>query len=151
MDVILLQDVPQVGRKGERRNVSDGYARNFLLARKLAMRVTSAVIAQREAEEKSRQQARISEEKQFQDLAKQLEHLELRLPLKLGKKGEAFGSISAIKISEALAKRGIQIEKEYLRMPNPIKTTGRHRVEITFPHQIPAHLEVFIESELTTL
>ncbi|MBI2054529.1 MAG: 50S ribosomal protein L9 [Candidatus Sungbacteria bacterium] len=145
MKVILLQDVSKVGHKGDIKNVSDGYARNFLLARKLAVEATKEMLAQKTSEEKRNAAKRHEEARKYEWLRDRLLSITIPLSLKLGEKGEAFGSIGAAKILEALLKQKIELQKEWLVLPKALKTLGEHHIPINFPYGVQATVKVIIE------
>lgn len=147
MRVILLKDVPKVGKKNEIKEVSDGFARNFLLAKNLARPATQdAVKAVAQAEER-KEREKTEQRKRFLEVAEKLKSLTLLFKVKMGEKGKAFGSITPAKIHEALQKQGIAMEKEWIVMKDSIKTKGEHRVTIQLPHEIRAEVKISIESE----
>jgi len=145
MRVVLLQDIPKVGRASEVKNVADGYGRNFLIARGLAKEATPATLAQIERKRSENAKARDAETKRFHKLAEKLSNITLPFQLKLGEKGEPFGSIGASKIIEALEDKGISIGKDYLGSLHPLKTLGLHKVKVEFPHGVAGSVQVKIE------
>lgn len=138
MKVILLADVRGVGRKHEMKEVADGYARNFLIARKLAIaadekgRTVKAGIDAREEGEKARLAA----------LAAKLAAMTLEFTIKTGAHHEVFGSVSRKTIEEAIRAKGIS-EGE-LDLAHPIKSTGEHKVEVSFGKGVKGTAKVFI-------
>jgi large subunit ribosomal protein L9 len=147
MKVILLKEIPKLGRKNEVKDVSDGYARNFLFTKNLA-RLATPEILKSMATQKAREEKEKSEEYQhYQALMEKLKSLELRFKVKIGEKGKAFGSVTPAKIKEALGKQGISIEKESILLEDSIKTTGERDVKIKLPHDLIGEVKVIIESE----
>ena len=147
MKVILLQDVPKVGQKGDVKNVSDGYARNFLLARKLAVEATKEVLAQKTSEEKRSAARKREEARKYEWLRDRLLSMSISFSLRMGEKGEAFGSIGAAKVLEELAKQKLELQKEWLVLPKSLKTLGIHEVPIEMPYGVTASIKVKIEKE----
>ena len=145
MRVVLLQDIPKVGRASEVKNVADGYGRNFLIARGLAKEATLDTLKQIERDKSKNAKTRETEAKHFRELAEKLSKAVLDFTLKLGEKGEAFGSIGASKIIEALEGNGIQLEKDWLILEHPLKTLGTHEVKVEFPHGVVGLAKVRIE------
>ena len=147
MKVILLKGIPKLGHKNEVKEVSDGYARNFLFAKNLAKPATpevlKAIAVQKEREEKEQS----VEYQHYKALVEKLKSLELRFKVKMGEKGKAFGSVTPAKIKEALGKHGISIEKESILLEDSIKTTGVRDVKIKFPHDLVGEVKVIVESE----
>ena len=137
-----------VGKKGEIKEVSDGFARNFLFVKKLAVqateRVEHALAAERGAEEKKRS----AEEARYREIAEKIRKVEVVIQMKMGGKGKAFGSVNAAKICEALkAQHHIEIEKEWVHLDGALKTTGSVEVAVHLPHGIQGMVRVTIKSE----
>ncbi|MCR5230051.1 MAG: 50S ribosomal protein L9 [Solobacterium sp.] len=130
MKVILKSDVKKVGRKGDVVDVSDGYARNFLIARGLAVAFTEK---SREILENQKEQARIEDEKNREaakELAAQLDKMILDFTVNAGKDGRVFGSVSTKQIAEELAKKGIRIDKKKILDTQPIASLGVTKVRV---------------------
>ena len=147
MKVLLLKDVPDVGRKNEVKEVNDGFARNFLFAKKLAIPATSDKVKAVEMEKKGKEQKQASEQKKFQDIADKLKSVEIVISTKVGEKGKAFGSIGSHQIKKALDVKGINIEEKWISLTQPIKTTGSKTIDITFPRGVIGSLTVTIKPE----
>ncbi len=148
MQIILTSDVKALGKKGELVNVSDGYARNFILPKKLGMEATPKNLndlkLQKAAEEKK--QKEILEE--AKDLAKKLESIHLELKIKTGEGGRTFGSISSKEIAaELISKHSIDIDKKKLVLADPIKTLGTHTVAAKLHPQVTAELKVKVSEQ----
>ncbi|HHX52426.1 MAG TPA: 50S ribosomal protein L9 [Erysipelothrix sp.] len=131
MKVILLADVKNYGKKGEVVNVSDGYARNFLFPRKLAVdanKHTLKKLDQQVAEEKRQDKAN---KKEAQDLASKLKNMEVIFEVSTGEEGRVFGSVSSKQIVEEFEKQyGIKLDRRKFKDPKPINTLGLNKVEI---------------------
>lgn len=147
MKVILLQDVPALGRKNDIKDVSDGYGRNFLLPHKLAMSATPNAVAALASQKTRAEQGIATERAEHQAIAEKLAGMTLLLKTKIGEKGKAFGSVTAAKIRDALKQQGIAVEKEWIALAEPIKTMGEHTVEIKFPHGIVGKTKIIVEAE----
>ncbi len=145
MKVILLQDITSFGRKGEVKEASDGYARNFLLPRGLAKPATEQSLSELNREKASSDKKRAEDTDRFQEMAKTIAGMRLLIKTRTGESGKAFGAITSAKIRDALAKEKIQIEKEWILLDKPIKETGETEVKIKFPHGIESILRVVIE------
>ncbi|QHQ60092.1 50S ribosomal protein L9 [Anaerocolumna sedimenticola] len=148
MQVILLQDVKALGKKGELVNVSDGYARNFILPKKLGLEANAKNLndlkLQKAAEDK--RQKELLEEAQA--LGKNLETKTLEVKIKAGEGGRTFGSISSKEIAAALkAQCGIDIDKKKLHLPEPVKTIGTHTVPVKLHPQVTAELKVKVSEQ----
>lgn len=148
MQIILLQDVKALGKKGELVNVSDGYARNFILPKKLGLEATPKNLndlkLQKAAEDK-RQKEILEEAKAF---GKELESKTLEVKIKAGEGGRTFGSISSKEIAGALKSQyGMDIDKKKLHLPDPIKTIGTHTVPVKLHPQVTAELKVKVSEQ----
>ncbi|MBI2055445.1 MAG: 50S ribosomal protein L9 [Candidatus Sungbacteria bacterium] len=146
MKVILLQEIPKLGKAGDVKNASDGYARNFLIPRGLAKPATDQnvrVLEQSLAEKSAREG---KEQKEFEAVAKRLQNQELRFDIKVGEKGQAFGSITAQDIIEKLAESGVKIDRRWIELEHGIKTAGEHRVKVKLPHHIDGEIRVWVEA-----
>ena len=147
MKIILLQDIPKLGRKNEVKEVSDGFARNFLFPQKLAKPATDEAVKEI-MRQKERKEREYSEEFQkTNELVDKLKSLELHFKVKMGEKGRAFGSVTPAKIRDELAKHGISVKKEVIQLEDSIKTTGEHIVKIKFPFDLEGEVKVIVESE----
>ena len=146
MKVILLQDIKGVGRKWEMKEVSDGYARNFLLPRKYAEIATSAGAAeiQRLKNEQAKQDSESLAKSQV--LAEELQSKEISIQVK-EKEGKLFGSITAKDIAKELKKKNIDIPEKAITLGAPIKETGEYEIKIKLDHGIEIQLGLVIESE----
>lgn len=147
MKIILLKDIPALGRKNEVKEVSGGYARNFLLPRGLAVPSTEAALKNLEGEMARKEKARRDEEARYGAAAEALKDMTLRFTLKMGERGKAFGSVSAQKIADELKQQGIAVEKDWITQDEPIKTAGEHDVVIRFPHGVSAKVKIVVAPE----
>ena len=144
MKIILRADVPKLGRRGDVKEVADGFGRNHLIAQGLAEIATPEALRAREAELQNRQIRDAAERERFIQLAERLRPLELRFTMKQATGGQPFGSVSAQDIVNAAREKGMTIEKSWLKLDHPLKTTGQHSIELVFPHQVPGKLSVII-------
>lgn len=143
MKVILLQDVKSLGKKGETVDVSDGYARNYILPKKLGIEANSQNLndlkLQKAHEEKVAKELLAEAEK----LAEKIEKLTVNVSLKSGKDGRAFGSISSKEIAVALKEQhGIEVDKKKISLDEPIKAVGTSIVSIKLHREVTAKLTV---------
>jgi len=146
MEVILLQDVKSLGKKGEVVKVNDGYARNFILPKKLGVEKTDKAMhelkLQKAAEEKRQQE--ILEEAQA--LAKSIEAGSITLKIKAGEGGRTFGSVSTKEIAVALKEQlKLEIDKKKLQMADPIKNFGTYHVPVRLHPKVTAEITVKVE------
>ncbi|MEK7191978.1 MAG: 50S ribosomal protein L9 [Patescibacteria group bacterium] len=138
MKVLLLQDIKWVGRKMEIKNVSDGYARNFLIAKKLAIPADQTAIKIK-SDSDAKEQALV---KKYQDLAKKLESESIEFFVKTGPKGEMFGSIGPSQIQKTLEDRGFGASEIVLEQP--IKSLGKHKSIVKLGRGIQTTIEIIV-------
>lgn len=142
MQVILLKDIEKLGKRGELVQVRDGFGRNFLLPRSLALPATrenQAFVEKR----RLRTQDRSTQKKQEAEaLAEKLQALTLRIPVATGEKEKLFGSVTAQDLAQALAEQGIPVAKKQVHLPEPIRTLGRHTVTLELGQSVKANLSV---------
>ncbi len=147
MEIILMQDVKALGKKGEIVKVSDGYARNFILPKKLGMEATKQNLyelnLQKAAEEK--RQKEILEDARNQ--AKKLEELIIKVSIKAGEGGRSFGSVSTKEIAAAVKEQfGLDLDKKKLQLNDPIKNAGSYTVPVKLHPQVTAQMQVKVEA-----
>lgn len=147
MKVLLLQDIRHLGRKGEIRDASEGYARNFLVPKKLAVPATEAVVRAAAAAEAQKEQHAATERQQHTEAARKMKDITLSFKMKMGERGKAFGSVGSAKITEALKHHGITAESAWITLEEPIKTSGEHTVSVAFPHGIEGRIKIIVEPE----
>lgn len=130
MKVILLKDVKNVGKKDEVKEVSDGYARNFLIKNKMAVAYTkgSVKVLDHQLEEKKLHEEDLK--KQAEKIAEELKTTPVEFMLNTGKDGQVFGSVSSKQIAEALNKKGIIVDKRKIHMDIPVSSIGTTRVKV---------------------
>ena len=146
MKVILLQDVRGKGKKGQMLEVSDGYARNYMLPRKLAMEATPDAINTMRMNDKAAAEKAARERAEAVALSKQLKEMILVVGAKGGGAGKLFGSVTNQEIAEALkAKTGIALDKRKIVISDPIKNVGTYTVTCKLGYEINAQLTVKIE------
>ncbi len=144
MRVVLLKDVPDLGKKGDTKDVSDGYGRNFLIRNKLVEILTPQVARRLEIEREKEEKTAVALKNQTLVLKEKIEKLKLVLKTKIGKSGQVFGSITPTKILAELEKNGIKLEKNQV-LSKPIKTLGENKIKIKLPQEIEAELKITIE------
>lgn len=146
MKVILLEDVKSVGKKGELVDVSDGYARNFIFAKKLGVEATAKNLNDlklKKAHEDKLAAQRLEEAKTF---AENLTKVQVTLKIKAGEGGKLFGSISSKEIAQAAKDQlNLDIDKKKLVLPNPIKSVGTTLVPIKLHPQVTGELKVIVQ------
>jgi large subunit ribosomal protein L9 len=146
MKVVLRSDVDGVGNKGDICDVSDGYARNFLLPKGLAMKASKGAETQAESMRRSRDTKDAAARAAAQDIASTLVPTVITISAKAGAEGKLFGSVTSHDVAEAVhAQTGIEIARRQLHLDEPIKTTGTH----TVPAKLHAEVEFPITVEVT--
>ena len=146
MKVILLQDVKGKGKKGQMLEVSDGYARNFMLPKKLAIEATPDAINTMKMNDKATQERIAREKAAALEVSKQLREMTLTVTCKGGGNGRLFGSVTSQEIADALEKNsGIKLDKRKLVMGETIKNVGTYTVTCKLGYEITAPLTVKIE------
>ena len=145
MKVILLQDVKGKGKKGQMLEVSDGYARNFMLPKKLAIEATPDAINTMRMNDKATQERIAKEKAEALDTSKKLREMTVTVTAKGGGNGRLFGSVTNQEIADALAKQsGIKLDKRKIVIADPIKNVGSYTVTCKLGYEINAPLTVKI-------
>ena len=148
MKVILLEDVKGTGKRGQIVNASDGHAKNFLIPRKLALEATKAALKDWEKQQKNAEHKRQNEIAAAQKLAKQMEALTVKLPMKVGENGKLFGSVGSKEIAAAMfSQSNIEVDRKKIVLNDPIKSIGIQKVPIKLYPDIVAQLSVEIVPE----
>ena len=146
MKVILLQDVKGKGKKGQMLEVSDGYARNFMLPKKLAIEATADAINTMRMNDKATQERIAREKAEALEVSKKLRAMTLTVTAKGGGAGKLFGAVTSQEIADALkAQSGIALDKRKIVMSDPIKNVGTYTVQCKLGYEITAPLTVKIE------
>ena len=145
MKVILLQDVKGKGKKGQMLEVSDGYARNFMLPKKLAIEATTDAINTMRMNDKATQERIAREKAEALAVAGKLREMTLTVTAKGGGAGRLFGSVTNAEIADALAKNGIKLDKRKTVISDPIKSVGTYTVTCKLGYEISAPLTVKIQ------
>ena len=145
MKVILQQDVRDHGKKGQMVEVSDGYARNYLLPRKLAVPATADAMNTMKLQEKARQRKMEEEKARARENAGKLESVVVKIAAKAGEGGRLFGSVTNKDISDALKEQyNIDIEKSRIIIADPIKAYGSYEVKCKFGYEISGTIHLLI-------
>lgn len=144
MEVILKANVPGLGTAGSRVKVKDGYARNFLFPRNLAVAVTSQNVKILEQEQKLKAQKLDKEKKEAEQLRDRLGQLSLTIPVLTQEKEKLYGSISSLEIAKALEDDGVTIDKNMIDLAEPIKGLGIYEIPVKLHPEVTATLKVWI-------
>ena len=146
MKVILMQDVKGKGKKGQMIEVSDGYARNYMLPRKIAVEATADAVNTMRMNEKAAAEKAAKERAEAMEISKKLRDMTLVVTAKGGGAGRLFGSVTNAEIADALAKKtGIKLDKRKIVISDPIKSVGTYTVNCKLGYEITAPLTVKIE------
>ena len=147
MKIILREDVERLGRKGDIVTVKDGYARNYLIPRGLALPVTRGNIRMIEEEKRRLLRQREKEAKTAQELADKLSQMELEIYKKAGENDVLYGSVTAAELAEALKEKGFEIDRKNIILEEPIKRLGVHYFEVRVHHDVKARVRVVVKKE----
>jgi large subunit ribosomal protein L9 len=147
MEVILREDVDKLGSRGSVVKVADGYARNFLLPKRLAVAATGAnrKIVEQEREAHLRREAKAKTD--AEDLAKLMANIKLTFRQKVGENNQLFGSVTAKDIADALEAQRFHIERRKIQLDEPVRTLGDHRVTLRLHRDVSTEIDVVIEPE----
>ncbi len=149
MEVILKEDVANLGHRGEVVKVADGYGRNFLLPRKLALQATLANKAVIEQMKSAAARRSASEKSQAEELVTKLEPIVLVFTRKSGESGQLFGSVTSADIAGDLASKGFDIDRRKIQLNEPLKALGNFDVAIRLHREVTAHVKVRVLGEAT--
>ncbi len=147
MQVILRKEVEKLGAEGELVKVKDGYARNFLIPRGLAVRATEGRVRAIETEKKQKAFKIERERKAARDVAESLERLTLVVTAKAGDEGRLFGTVTTQMISDALKAKGYDIDRRSIEIESPIKQVGLHTVKVKLYTDVVANLNMQVDAE----
>ena len=148
MKVILLQDVKSLGKKGEIVNVNDGYARNFILPKKLGLEAIGKNMNDLKLQKNN--EAKVAKEhlEAAKELAKQLEAGKVEVAIKVGEGGKVFGSVSNKEIAAEVKKQlGLEIDKKKVQLKDALKTLGTHKVPVKLHPEVTAEVTVEVKEE----
>ncbi len=147
MDVILTTDVPKVGDRGERVRVAAGYARNFLIPRRLAVLATDGNVRAMKEDERLAGVRGKKLKVEAQKVAEFLAANEIMTTLKIGREGKAFGAVTAMEIAILLRKAGLEIDRRRVRLDRPIKRLGVFEVPLAIHSEVPTAVRLYVDRE----
>lgn len=145
--VILQQDVKKLGKKGDVVNVAEGYARNYLIPRGLAVEATKGQLSALKHEKKAQEARQKREEQEARKLKAELEQTKVTITVKAGPNGKLFGSVTANDIVDYLRQQKFQIDKRKVELAEPIRSVGTYQVPIRVYKETVAHVQVEVVSE----
>lgn len=147
MEIILIEDIPSLGKRGKIIKVADGYARNYLIPRNLALPATKQNIKKIQEHQKLTKIKEIKEKSDAEELAKQLATLSLTISKKAGENDLLFGTVTNADIEAELAKLGYEIDKRKIILEEPIKRLGIYEVPIKLHKDVSATVKVWVVKE----
>jgi large subunit ribosomal protein L9 len=148
MKVIFLKDVKGTGKKGEVKNVADGYAQNFLIKQGFAVEASNANVSSLNAQKKKQEQEAVVELEQMQQLKKSLEELTVQLSAKSGEGGRLFGSVTSKQIADELKKsHNIKLDKRKFELPDGIRSLGFTNVPVKLHPEVTATVKVQVTEQ----
>lgn len=147
MKVILLQDVKGQGKKGEIKDVAEGYARNYLLPRGLAVEASGGHLKQHKQQEELAAGKKAKVLAAAQAVAAKMDGLNVEIQARVGEGGRLFGSVTSADIASALKKRGFTVDKRKIELMEPIKSLGTFPVRVKLHPDVEVRLEVLVRSE----
>ena len=147
MQVILLEDMPSLGKAGDLVKVSDGYGRNFLVPQKKAMVSTEKNLKMLEHQKREVQSRTEKRRKDIQKVAQEIENLSCTLARSVGESGKLFGSVTSMDIESFLKEREIEVDRKKILLDEPIKSVGMYTVPIKLHTDVIAQLKVWVVQE----
>lgn len=147
MEIILRETIDNLGRAGQVVKVADGYARNYLLPKKLAYVATPGNLKVIEAERQSLLRKEAKQKEDAEKLQQMLEAVEVTIRRKVGEQDALYGSVTNADVAEALEKKGFEIEKRKIHMDDHIKTVGEFSIPIRLFKDVTAHIKLKVEPE----
>ncbi len=150
MKVILLEDVEKLGKKYDLKEVKDGYARNFLIPKKLVKPATKEALRWLEAQKELLAKDHDDTFKKAQEAASKLDGMEVTIEAKIGDQGQLFEKITAQKIADHLKSLGFDVKKAQIQLENPIMELGEFPVKVALDHNLEAGIKIIISQEEKT-
>ena len=147
MKVILIQDVDNLGKIGDSVNVKNGYARNFLIPKKLALFANDQNMKSIESMIRQQEMKNAKERSNLESLAKVIDKVTLKFELKAGEEGKLFGSVTSQMISDELAKQDLTVDKKEIILEDPIKELGKHKVDVSLGENLSASIQIKVTEE----
>jgi large subunit ribosomal protein L9 len=147
MQIILLERIEKLGSIGDVVTVKDGYARNYLLPKNLAREATAGNLKQIEHERRKWALLAQQEKDAAQKAADRVKGVKIRIEKRVGEHGHLFGSVTANEIADALAEKGIEVDKRRIELAQPIKNVGMHDVEVRLHRDVTAHIQVEVAAQ----
>ena len=147
MQVILLEDVPSLGKAGDQVRISDGFGRNYLIPKKKAVLATEKSLKALEHQKRQVQQRMGKVKKDVETIVQQIETLSCTFAKPDGESGKLFGSVTSMEIESYLKENGIEVDRKKILLEEPIKNVGMFNVPIKLHPEVTAHLKVWVVQE----
>ncbi len=147
MKVILRQDVKGTGKKGDILDVSDGFAKNFLLKKGLAEQASSVAVNSLKLQQEAEARRKAEEVRAIRELAQKMDKSKIALTIKCGENGKVFGSVTSKEIAARLSELGFDIDKKKIVLKDPIKTVGEYTVEVRLMEGVAAKIYLTVSPE----
>lgn len=147
MKIILKQDVEDLGKEGEVKEVSDGFARNYLIPEGMAKRATENKLEEVKQQKKQEEEKRQKELEELQDKVSELDGQEIEVEVKVGEEGQLYSSVSAGKIQNALKEEGFEVKKKQIELEDAIEELGEFTVDLDFKHNLEAQIRVIVSEK----
>ena len=147
MKVLLKEDIPALGMRGDLVTVVDGYGRNYLIPRGLALEANPSNIKKLELERRRIEAVRIKDKERAQIMAAQIEAISLTISHKAGEEGKLYGSVTNMDIAKGLAGHGVEVDRKKILLDEPIKSLGEYFVEIKIHPEVTAKVKVIVSGE----
>ncbi|SHJ78176.1 LSU ribosomal protein L9P [Anaerobranca californiensis DSM 14826] len=144
MKVIMLQTVKKVGKQGEIIEVSEGYARNFLIPKGYAVEASKGNVKVLDDKKQAEQRKKEKELKEAKEYAEKISNIKLEILTKAGEGGKLFGSVTSKEIASLLADKGIKVDKRKIELPEPIKSLGEYNIPIKLHREVTATVKLVI-------
>ncbi|NLM47146.1 MAG: 50S ribosomal protein L9 [Firmicutes bacterium] len=144
MKVILLSDVKALGKKGDIKEVADGYARNFLLPKGLAVEATDGHLKEHQRKKQQDMEKAAQKLAAAKKTAEKMAGLQIEIPVRVGENGRLFGSVTSADLAAALEKKGFAVDKRKLELPETIKSTGVYPVRVKLHPEVEVSLELVV-------
>ncbi len=146
MKVILNENIPNLGEKGEIKDVAPGYARNYLIPKKMALEVTPGRLKDLQMKEEQNARKAAREIEMAKELGEKIEGRSFTMKVKAGEEGRLFGSVTSGDIAGALEVEGIKVDKKKIALDDPIKTLGTFELQVKLHPQVSVPITVIVES-----
>ena len=147
MEIILLQDVKSLGKKGERVKINDGYARNFVLPKKLGIEATAKNLNDLKLQKANEDRIAAQKLEEAKQLAAKIEEKSVVLSVKTGEGGKLFGSVTAADLLAKIAEGGVELPKKAIHLAAPVKELGKHTAQIKLHHDVKVDFSFEVVSE----